>query len=394
NYTVHVYATASNGLNRSVSFGKMMIKRPNFSLDTTITDVKGNNEEYLISANVNNYPGIKSVRFPVWSNTNGQDDIRWYTATYNATTKRWEARVKVADHKDSGKYNVHTYVDFSNGATESYGTDGFTVDTIDISGTATISTTDFGKAQINITTVSKTSIRSVRVPVWSQKNQSDIVWYEAKKISDGHYQVNFDYRNHQLNIGKYNIHVYASGVNGVERSVALSSMDIPGLTGSKEQVDFFNSILPTVKKTADENNLYPSVMLAQAALESAYGKSDLAQNANNLFGVKGAYLGKFYEKETSEIINDKLTSVFAKFRSYPSLTESVLDNALKLRLGPNSNYGDISWNPLYYSGTWRENASSYQEATAALTGKYATDPTYNVKLNNIIDQYNLSSFDY
>ncbi|MHC5374810.1 GBS Bsp-like repeat-containing protein, partial [Enterococcus sp. LJL120] len=224
NYTVHVYATASNGLNRSVSFGKMMIKRPNFSLDTTITDVKGNNEEYLISANVNNYPGIKSVRFPVWSNTNGQDDIRWYTATYNATTKRWEARVKVADHKDSGKYNVHAYVDFSNGTTESYGTDGFTVQSLDITGGFTVK--ENGKAQIDIQVPTNLSITEVRVPIWSKANQSDLKWYTAESLGNGKYRVNFDFVNHNLNVGNYTVHVYATASNGLNRSVSFGKMMI------------------------------------------------------------------------------------------------------------------------------------------------------------------------
>lgn len=34
-----------------------------------------------------------------------------------------------------------------------------------------------------------------------------------------------------------------------------------------------------------KNGLYPSVMLAQASLESGYGTSILAQNANNYFGM-------------------------------------------------------------------------------------------------------------
>lgn len=56
-------------------------------------------------------------------------------------------------------------------------------------------------------------------------------------------------------------------------------------------------------------------------------------------------------------------------------------------------FGDPSWAPLYYSGSWRSNANSYQEATAALVGKYATDSKYNEKLNSVIQQYNLTQYD-
>ena len=48
---------------------------------------------------------------------------------------------------------------------------------------------------------------------------------------------------------------------------------------------------------------------------------------------------------------------------------------------------------MYYSGTWRGNAQNYKEATAALQGKYATDPNYSKKLNNIIEKWHLFQYD-
>src|SRR5699024_8673180 len=78
--------------------------------------------------------------------------------------------------------------------------------------------------------------------------------------------------------------------------------------------------------------------------------------------------------------------VNANFKKYPSYLESLLDNAYLLRNGTN-------WDSKFYSGTWRENAKSYQDATAWLVGRYATDPAYANKLNNLIATYNLTRFD-
>lgn len=47
----------------------------------------------------------------------------------------------------------------------------------------------------------------------------------------------------------------------------------------------------------------------------------------------------------------------------------------------------------YYKGTWKENTTSYQDATLYLTGRYATDSSYYTKLNAIISAYDLNKFD-
>ncbi len=47
----------------------------------------------------------------------------------------------------------------------------------------------------------------------------------------------------------------------------------------------------------------------------------------------------------------------------------------------------------HFAGAWKSNTSSYQDATAALTGVYATDTSYYAKLNHIIETYNLTQYD-
>ena len=76
----------------------------------------------------------------------------------------------------------------------------------------------------------------------------------------------------------------------------------------------------------------------------------------------------------------------AEFRKYPSYAESLQDYANLLANG-------TSWNPNYYAGAWKSNAASYQDATAYLTGRYATDTAYSAKLNRIIAQYGLDQYD-
>ena len=153
------------------------------------------------------------------------------------------------------------------------------------------------------------------------------------------------------------------------------------------QQSYIQSLANSAKPVADANGLYPSVMIAQALLESDWGKSTLSRAPyNNLFGIQGSYNGNCVYMKTQEYINGRYVEKVMPFRKYPSLAESFADNAHVLKT---TNFG----NGYYYAETWRANASTYQQATSALTGKYATDPNYGNSLNNIIQRYNLTQYD-
>lgn len=151
---------------------------------------------------------------------------------------------------------------------------------------------------------------------------------------------------------------------------------------------FIADVGPQAKKVAASNGLYASVMIAQAALESDWGRSTLALAPNhNLFGIKGSYNGSSVAMKTSEYSASKgWYTVIANFRKYPTYSESLQDNANLLRNG-------VTYNKGIYSGAWLENTTSYGQATDHLEGIYATDPSYDTKLNSIIQQYNLTQYD-
>ncbi|ANZ99219.1 hypothetical protein BFC22_03470 [Carnobacterium divergens] len=176
-----------------------------------------------------------------------------------------------------------------------------------------------------------------------------------------------------------------------EKNRAVVMNDI--MTKSASIPLFINEISNQAMELAINNDLYSSVMIAQAILESAYGNSELGKApVNNLFGVKGSYNGQYVMKDTIEFINGVPITVSAMFRKYPSYKESLQDYTNKLKLGPGIENGS-SWNPTYYSGAWKSNTKNYQEATKFLTGRYASDPSYNTKLDTLIQTYNLTQYD-
>lgn len=154
------------------------------------------------------------------------------------------------------------------------------------------------------------------------------------------------------------------------------------------QQAFINQVAPSAKTLASANDLYASVMIAQAIVESGWGGSTLSKAPNyNLFGIKGDYNGQSVTMKTQEFIDGKYVTVNAKFRKYPSYKESLGDNVtvLKKTSFSSGNY--------YYSGAWKSNTKSYKDATAYLTGKYATAPNYGATLNSVIETYKLTQYD-
>ena len=134
--------------------------------------------------------------------------------------------------------------------------------------------------------------------------------------------------------------------------------------------EFINLISAEVQRYAEEYNIYASVMMAQAALQSGWGTSATAQAPNN--NVMGITAGSNEQG--------------VEYRTYENIVASLKDYAELIRNG-------VSWDKNFYSGAWRENAATYEEATKWLTGRYAIDPNYHLKLNELIKRYNLTRFD-
>ena len=167
----------------------------------------------------------------------------------------------------------------------------------------------------------------------------------------------------------------------------LASLNFPKLTMNMTSTDettvaFIAEIGETSRYLAAKNDLYASVMIAQAILESDSGQSQLSQKPSyNFFGIKGEYNGQSVTLPTWE--DDGKGNPYhidAAFRSYGSVENSLQD------------YVDFLEGS-YYVGVHRSKTRSYKDATAALTGVYATDTTYGDKLNSIIEQYQLTIYD-
>lgn len=150
--------------------------------------------------------------------------------------------------------------------------------------------------------------------------------------------------------------------------------------------------------TADQKSsgILASVSLAQFILESGYGKSELAQNANNCFGMKKSLSGNtwsgstwdgssVYTKKTQEYENGQYVTITADFRKYPSVEKSIADHSAYL-------LGAKNGSKLRYDGL--KGCTDYKKAVQLIKdGGYATSPTYVESICNIIERWKLTQYD-
>lgn len=151
--------------------------------------------------------------------------------------------------------------------------------------------------------------------------------------------------------------------------------------------------------TADQkkSGVLASVSLAQFILESGYGKSELAQNANNCFGMKKSLSGNtwsgstwdgssIYTKQTSEeYVAGTLTTITAGFRKYKCVEDSIADHSAYL-------LGAKNGSKLRYDGL--KGCTDYKKAVQIIKdGGYATSSTYVEKLCDIIQRWGLTKYD-
>ena len=170
-----------------------------------------------------------------------------------------------------------------------------------------------------------------------------------------------------------------------DADVAIRQAELAKQKILQQKLDFINEVAPIAQKINKQYGIYPSVTIAQAALESDFGRSVLAAKYHNLFGVKGSDLSNTKELETKEYLNGSWVTIKDRFRVYSSIEESITDHSLLFVNG-------TTWNNNQYEHVLA--ADSPASAAKALEQDgYATDPTYAQKLIELIKQYNLTKYD-
>lgn len=164
------------------------------------------------------------------------------------------------------------------------------------------------------------------------------------------------------------------------------------MASSAQVTAFINKMIPIAQAQAKkhDNKLFPSVCIAQACCESAYGTSPKMVRANAVYGIKvgsskyhfgTAWKDQAYSTKTKECYDGKTyVNIVDMFRAYDNVTDATED------------YMDM----LCVCSRYKKalNCSSPEESiTGIKNGGYATSPTYISTIMNIIKKYNLTQYD-
>jgi flagellar protein FlgJ len=170
-------------------------------------------------------------------------------------------------------------------------------------------------------------------------------------------------------------------IDGVARSSAGAESKPDWTPDSPEA--FVKALLPHAQRAANDLGTHPEVLIAQAALETGWGKhmirdSDGA-NSFNLFGIKADahWQGERAVTDTVEFRDGLMRRERATFRAYDSLADSFADYVAFLKANPR------------YQEALNRAADAPAFARALSEAGYATDPDYHDKIKRIMDSSRL-----
>jgi flagellar protein FlgJ len=143
----------------------------------------------------------------------------------------------------------------------------------------------------------------------------------------------------------------------------------PDTATPEQREEFISSLMPHAEAAARELGVDPRNLIAQAALETGWGRSKPG-DSHNLFGIKagGSWNGASVQANTEEFAAGTASRVDANFRAYGSSRESVEDYVRLIRDNPR------------YAGALNTGSDVQSFANALQRGGYATDPDYARKL--------------
>lgn len=336
-YNIHTYSF-KNGQTTGLNAMTVTVARP--EVTTNITQTSNGN----FTITINNVPdSITSILVPVWSDNNGQDDIKWYSATQTGTGT-YQATVSVANHNsDNGHYSAHIYGQSSitDGLIGLAVTSGF--DNVDTRPNATVSVVNYAEDkttfEVVVTGSSATkTITSVAIAVWSEdKGQDDLIWY-TPTITNNSARVTIDIANHSNTSDIYNVHVYTDYADGTRVGQVLGAYQITKPTPKNDVTATLTS--DGIALTLDSNTVTDYSKVKFAVWSDDKGQDDLVWYDASSSGTAlalyenhsgyGTYHIHTYSFETGKAVGLNATDIIIEKPNVQTTITKVDDNTYKV----------------------------------------------------------------
>ena len=148
-----------------------------------------------------------------------------------------------------------------------------------------------------------------------------------------------------------------------------------------EQLAFIGTLITPAQTAQTRWGVPASVTIAQAILESGWGRTSLARLALNYFGVKAHGNLDYMEFPTHEWVAGQSVATVADFAKYPDVEASFADHATLIATLPR------------YAPAMAVRDDPTRFAAALQTCGYSTNPAYGAELWQIIQEYGLAAYD-
>lgn len=226
------------------------------------------------------------------------------------------------------------------------------------------------KAGTGFYVIRKTKAKSMLIEVCFCDNQKDIDLYEAAGGAQG---------------------IAKAIYKGIYKEAIIPEVSVANENHNLSRKEFHSFVGEIARKDWKERHIMlPSVVIAQASVESALGTSELAQNANALFGIKiNGWTGRTYVKNAVEQNKDGSYRVEQNvlWRAYDSWEQSIIDHNNYIATRSTDSGKTLRYAPVVGCREYKLACQRLQQCG------YATSESYAVTLSNYVEKYNLTTYD-
>lgn len=206
---------------------------------------------FTILANVTDSSGIQSVKYAVWSDLNGQDDIVWYTGNCTDGNDWYWARVNFSEHNgERGNYIIHMYITDGAGNEHAAGILYYFDEEAPVISDVVVSDVSASGYTVTCTVTDELSINRVQFPTWTLANSQDdldLYWktngaYQGTNNGNIYtYRVNTSEHNNET--GMYGTHIYAYDLLGNSTCYIVPDVNVHNHEWSSGRITKFPTTL-------------------------------------------------------------------------------------------------------------------------------------------------------
>ncbi|MGT2784510.1 GBS Bsp-like repeat-containing protein [Streptococcus merionis] len=411
-YHAHLYFRQNDGQLKGISTAKTTVKTVPLSGKITITNnnqVTGSFD--ILVTEVASQAGVSEVLVPVWGETNGQNDIRWYNAARQSDGS-YKVSVKSSDHQfETGTYHAHLYYRQSNGQLKGVGGTQTLVKSNTSLGKLTITNQNkqTGSFDVTITDVNPGyGVSEILLPTWSDKSgQDDIQWYRAEKQADGSYKASISISNHKFDTGTYHVHYYhrtadgqLKGIGGIQTTVEASATQPTGHISVSKNNNGFDVVISGVYAPSGVKEVSVPIWSEAGgqddirwytATKQADGNYSVSVNLANHNNTSGKYnIHLYYRLNSGQFVGVGGTTTQATAQTVAATMSTSYQGTGQYTVDFANIYGQGRVNVAIWSDTGGQDDLIWYVAQSLGNGRYQLN--FNVQNHSGIGTYHIHAY--